>query len=123
VRISSRLTWPEAGALEVGEHVEFVGSAMVAGQHGAHPAVVSVADFTQVQLIRRSRASGGIRRLGKLERSSNSSAGRPYLLPGLVRYEICQRKMQGGAVRSNIYYRCLVGGGLATISLVVANEC
>ena len=30
-----------------------------------------------------------------------------YLLKGLVRCEVCQRKMQGAVIRTGIYYRCI----------------
>ena len=35
----------------------------------AHPAIVSVEEFTQAQLRRRSRAAGGMRGIAKLERT------------------------------------------------------
>jgi hypothetical protein len=41
---------------------------IVRSRQPAHPAIVSVVDFTRVQLSRRSRSAGGVRRIGKLER-------------------------------------------------------
>ncbi|OLF10484.1 hypothetical protein BLA60_14910 [Actinophytocola xinjiangensis] len=32
---------------------------------------------------------------------------RPYLLRGLVRCGICQRKMQGASICKDVYYRCI----------------
>lgn len=80
---------------------------IVRSRQPAHPAVVSVADFTRVQLARRSRSSGGMRGRAKLERGG-SAHRRPYLLRGAVRCAICRRKMQGELVRrSAVYYRCI----------------
>jgi hypothetical protein len=39
----------------------------------AHPAIVSVATFTQAQLLRRSRASGGLSAARKLERGAKDT--------------------------------------------------
>jgi hypothetical protein len=64
----------------------------------AHPAIVDVEDFTQVQLIRRSRGAIGMRGMARLERS-RSGGKRTYLLQGLVRCGVCHRKMQGEAIR------------------------
>lgn len=72
----------------------------------AHPAIVPVADFTRLQLARRARSAGGIRRIGQLERVRTGHK-QTLLLRGLVRCEICSRKMQGELVRrSALYYRC-----------------
>jgi DNA invertase Pin-like site-specific DNA recombinase len=80
---------------------------IVRSRQPAHPAIVSVADFTRVQLARRSRSSAGLRGMSKLERAG-SARRRPYLLRGVVRCEICRRKMQGELVRKDaVYYRCI----------------
>ena len=78
---------------------------VVRSRRPAHPAIVSVEEFTQAQLRRRSRATGGMRGIAKLER--DRPAVGPYLLRGLVRCEICQRKMQGGANGKRVLYRCI----------------
>ncbi|MFC0105592.1 recombinase family protein [Kibdelosporangium aridum] len=79
---------------------------VVRSRRPAHPAIVSVEDFTQAQLIRRSRGAGGMRGIAKLERSRTGSK-QTYLMRGRVRCCICTRKMQGGVIRKGIYYRCL----------------
>jgi hypothetical protein len=58
---------------------------VVRSRRPAHPAIVSVEEFTQAQLRRRSRATGGMRGIAKLER--DRPAVGPYLLRGLVRCE------------------------------------
>ncbi|WP_233594909.1 zinc ribbon domain-containing protein [Amycolatopsis sp. WAC 04169] len=63
-------------------------------------------DFTQAQLMRRSRAAGGLRGIAKLERE-RPAAKHTYLLKGLVRCDICARRMQGAVIRKGIYYRCI----------------
>lgn len=73
----------------------------------AHPEIVSVEDFTEVQLLRRSRASGGIHSIGRLERTTTCASARRYLLRGLLRCEVCGRKMQGARIRQGVYYRCV----------------
>jgi hypothetical protein len=80
---------------------------VVRSREQAHPAIVSVETFTQAQLRRRSRSAGGIRNLGKLERTRTTGT-RPYLLRGLVRCGLCGRRMQGAVIRKReTYYRCL----------------
>ena len=41
---------------------------IVRSRRQAHPEIVSVEAFTQAQLMRRSRAAGGMRGIGKLDR-------------------------------------------------------
>lgn len=79
---------------------------IVRSRRPAHPAIVSVETFTQAQLVRRARAAGGMRGIAKLDRDRNASK-HTYLLKGRVRCEICQRKMQGAAIRKGGYYRCI----------------
>ncbi|MFC5288508.1 recombinase family protein [Actinokineospora guangxiensis] len=79
---------------------------IVRSRKPAHPAIVSVEDFTQVQLLRKSRSVGSMRGITKLERKQTTTK-HTYLLRGHVRCEICTRKMQGGMVRSSVYCRCL----------------
>ncbi|MDX8030288.1 recombinase family protein [Lentzea sp. BCCO 10_0856] len=72
----------------------------------AHPDLVTVEDFTQSQLLRRSRAAGGMRGRAKLERTRVRGT-RPYIFRGLVRCGICSRRMQAATIRkSHTYYRC-----------------
>ncbi|WP_116175711.1 recombinase family protein [Kutzneria buriramensis] len=79
---------------------------VVRSRRPAHPEIVSVPVFTETQLLRRSRAAGGMRGRAKLERTRTSGT-RPYLLRGLVVCGICTRRMQGATVRKiNTYYRC-----------------
>ena len=78
---------------------------VVRSRRPAHPAIVSVEEFTQAQLRRRARAAGGMRGIATLERQR--PATRPYLLSGLVRCELCQRKMQGGSNGKRVLYRCI----------------
>lgn len=80
---------------------------IVRSRQPAHPAIVSVEDFTQAQLMRRTRAAGGMRGKAKLART-RSTGTRPYLFRDLIRCGICTRRMQGGTVRQqDTYYRCL----------------
>ncbi len=79
---------------------------VVRSRQPAHPALVSVETFTQTQLLRRSRAAGGMRGKAKLERS-NLTSSRPYLFRGRIRCTACERKMQGGAIRNHTFYRCI----------------
>ncbi|MEV5540057.1 recombinase family protein [Saccharopolyspora shandongensis] len=80
---------------------------IVRSRRPAHPEIVSVEEFTQAQLKRRSRAAGGNRAVAKLERTRNSGT-RPYLLRGMVRCGFCGRRMHGAVIRkTETYYRCL----------------
>ena len=79
---------------------------VVRSRRPAHPEIVSVETFTQAQLVRRSRAAGGMRGIAKLDRE-RAAAKHTYLLKGLVRCEICTRRMQGAAIRKGSYYRCI----------------
>ena len=77
---------------------------IVRSRKPAHPAIVSVADFTEAQLLRRRRAGTSNRSRAKLERTR--SAPHLYLLAGRIRCEICDRRMQGETVHQHPYYRC-----------------
>jgi hypothetical protein len=80
---------------------------VVRSRQPAHPRIVSVEEFIQPQLLRRSRAAGGMRGIAKLERTRTTGT-RPYLLRGLMRCGICGRRMQGAVIRKqHTYYRCL----------------
>ncbi|GHE80177.1 hypothetical protein GCM10017786_07790 [Amycolatopsis deserti] len=71
----------------------------------AHPAIVSVEDFTQAQLLRRSKGSGGLRTARKAERSDRPTR-RAYLFRGRIRCAYCQRKMEASPRKHGMYYRC-----------------
>jgi hypothetical protein len=71
----------------------------------AHPAIVSVEIFTQAQLLRRSKAVGGLATARKVDRGGRVTA-RDYVLRGLMRCGVCRRKMQGAVIRRGTYYRC-----------------
>ncbi|WP_169812049.1 zinc ribbon domain-containing protein [Nocardia arizonensis] len=66
--------------------------------------MVSVADFTEAQLLCRRRAGTSNRSRAKLERTR--SGAHLYLLAGRIRCEICGRRMQGETVHQHPYYRC-----------------
>lgn len=78
---------------------------IVRSRRPAHPAIVSVEDFTEVQLLRRSRAAGGLPARRKLERGPKVTK-HAYALRGRVRCGYCQRKMEGTQRETRIYYRC-----------------
>lgn len=79
---------------------------VVRSRQPAHPQIIDVEDFTQAQLIRRSKAAGGLATARKADRS-----GRPtkhqYLFRGRLRHVECGRKMEG-APRKTMYYRCAI---------------
>ncbi len=77
---------------------------IVRSRKPAHPAIVSVADFTEATLLRRKRAGASNRSRAKLERTR--SGPHLYLLAGRIRCEICGRRMQGETVHRHPYYRC-----------------
>jgi hypothetical protein len=66
---------------------------IVRSRRPAHPEIVSVEEFTQVQLLRKSRAASGMRGRAKLERTRINGT-RPYVLRGLMRCGFCDRRMQ-----------------------------
>jgi Recombinase len=71
----------------------------------AHPTIVSVEVFTAAQLICRRKSAGGLATARKSERGKQRER-RTYVLRGLVRCGVCQRKLSGEMVRKNAYYRC-----------------
>lgn len=66
---------------------------------------MTVEEFTEVQLLRRSRAAGGMTARAKLERGMKA-AKRPYPLRGRVRCSLCERRMQGTPRKARTSYRC-----------------
>lgn len=89
---------------------------IVRSQRPAHPAIISVETFTEVQLLRRSRAAGGLDARRKLERGPKRTK-HVYALRGRVRCGYCTRRMEGTPREERIYYRCaartMVPGSLA----------
>nr|WP_269189784.1 recombinase zinc beta ribbon domain-containing protein [Haloechinothrix halophila] len=71
----------------------------------AHPKIIEVEDFTEAQLLRRSRAAGGLAASRKLERGPKKTK-RVYRLRGRVRCGYCARRMEGTPREKRIYYRC-----------------
>jgi recombinase-like zinc beta ribbon protein len=78
---------------------------VVRSREQAHPAIVSVEDFTQAQLLRRSKAAGGLRTARKTERSGWRTT-RTYLFRGRIRCDACGRKMEASPRAHGMYYRC-----------------
>ncbi|MCR6484007.1 recombinase family protein [Amycolatopsis sp. OK19-0408] len=73
----------------------------VRSERPAHPGIVSVADFTQVQLLRRAKARGG----SMIERAARRTVHQ-YRFRGLIRCALCGRKMESSINGGRIYYRC-----------------
>jgi hypothetical protein len=122
-RWSKHETLLNPDAVSAGHVVRFRRAAperIVRSRRPAHPEIVSVQTFTQAKLVRRSRAAGGMRGIAKLDRE-RAAAKHTYLLKGLVRCEICTRRMQGAAIRKGIYYRC-IAWTLAPGSAVLADH-
>ncbi len=78
---------------------------VVRSRQPAHPAIVPVAAFTQAQLLRRSKAAGGLRTARKTERSGRPTT-RAYLFRGRIRCAVCSRKMEASPRAHGMYYRC-----------------
>jgi recombinase-like zinc beta ribbon protein len=78
---------------------------VVRSRRPAHPAIVSVEDFTQVQLLRRSKGADGLTTARKTERAGRSTK-RTYLFGGLIRCGVCTRKMEASPRAHGMYYRC-----------------
>jgi hypothetical protein len=78
---------------------------VVRSRRPAHPAIISVAEFIEAQLLRRSRAAGGLDARAKLERGPKPTK-RPYPLRGRVRCTYCGRRLEGTPRRNRTYYRC-----------------
>lgn len=72
---------------------------VVRSRRPAHPEIASVEVVTEAQLMRRTKATGGLPSPRKAERGGRATTHRPHLLLGLVRCGICERKMQGGSIR------------------------
>lgn len=71
----------------------------------AHPAIVSVEDFTRVQLELRARA--GASRAGRSSPNRTRVVAAPtYLFRGAIRHAECVRKMEGAKRSHATFYRC-----------------
>lgn len=81
---------------------------IVRSRRPAHPEIVSVEEFTEVQLLRRSRAAGGLPARRRLERGPKATK-RPYPLQGRVRCGYCSRRMEGTPRETRAYYKWLDG--------------
>lgn len=71
----------------------------------AHPAIVSVESFTEVQLLRRKKAAGGLEARRKLEHGPRRMV-KVYALRSRVCCGYRQRRMEGTPRQDRIYYRC-----------------
>ncbi|WP_260189104.1 recombinase family protein [Actinophytocola gossypii] len=78
---------------------------VVRSRKPSHPKTISVDDFTQAQLLRRSKAADGLRTARKTERSARP-VKQHYLFRGRIRCAICRRKMEGSPRKHAMYYRC-----------------
>ena len=66
---------------------------------------MTIEEFVEVQLLRRSRGAGGLAASRKLERGPKATK-RAYPLRGRVRCGYCSRRMEGTPRKSRTYYRC-----------------
>lgn len=78
---------------------------IVRSRRPAHPEIISVEDFTQAQLLRRSKGAAGLRTARKTERT-RATIKRTFLFRGRIRHTACGRKMEGSPRAHGIYYRC-----------------
>ena len=74
---------------------------IVRSREPAHPAIVTVQDFVDVQLLRRFRGASGPQRLERGPRPTS-----PYLFRGRIRCGFCLRRMEGSTRQTRTYYRC-----------------
>ena len=78
---------------------------VVRSRKPAHPVIIDVEQFTQAQLLRRTKGAGGLKTARKSERNSRPTK-RTYLFRGLLRCDVCTRKMEGSPRKHAMYYRC-----------------
>lgn len=71
----------------------------------AHPEIVTVEDFTLAQLLRRSKAVGGLATARRSERTRRQTS-RCHLFQGMIRCGLCGRKMECRFVGQRSFYRC-----------------
>ena len=79
---------------------------VVRSREPAHPAIVTVETFTRAQLLRQSRAAGGLEARRRLERGPRP-AKHSYVLRGRIRCVYCSRRMEGTPKHGREYYRCV----------------
>ncbi|MGY4765850.1 hypothetical protein ACXC9Q_02900 [Kribbella sp. CWNU-51] len=80
-------------------------SKIVRSREPAHSAIVSVEDFTRVQLEIRARRGAGLRDQTSRERIRVQTP-HTCLFRGRVRCRICTRKMEGAMRRNTEFWRC-----------------
>ncbi|MEJ2852407.1 MULTISPECIES: recombinase family protein [unclassified Saccharothrix] len=78
---------------------------IVRSRKPAHPAIVTVEEFTQAQLLRKSKSAGGLKTARKAERAERPTK-RVYLFRGRLRCTVCDRKMEASPRARGMYYRC-----------------
>ncbi|WP_246009894.1 recombinase family protein [Actinokineospora cianjurensis] len=78
---------------------------VVRSREQAHPVIVPVEVFTEVQLRRRGKGAGGLRATARNERAERPTK-RTYLFRGHLRCAVCTRKMEGSPRKHGMYYRC-----------------
>ena len=78
---------------------------IVRSREPAHPAIISVEDFTRVQLELRARAAAS--RPGRVSPNRTRVVATPtYLFRGAIRHAECGRKMEGAKRSHAVFYRC-----------------
>lgn len=80
-------------------------SKVVRSREPAHPAIVSVEDFTRTQLEMRARRGSARYAHSSNERVRVVSKS-VYLFRGAIRCSICSRKMEGASRKHATFYRC-----------------
>jgi hypothetical protein len=78
---------------------------IVRSREPAHPEIISVEDFTRVQLELRARA-GASRAGGASPNRTRVVAAPTYLFRGAIRHAECGRKMEGAKRSHAVFYRC-----------------
>ncbi|WP_086788973.1 recombinase family protein [Crossiella equi] len=78
---------------------------VVRSRRPAHPEIVTVEEFTQAQLLRRSKSAGGLKTARRTERAERPTK-RTHLFRGRVRCVVCERKMESSPRAHGMYYRC-----------------
>jgi hypothetical protein len=80
-------------------------SKIVRSREPAHPAIVSVEDFTRVQIEMRARRGPGRTPRASQERTKVGPKS-AYLFRGAIRCATCGRKMEGARRKHATFYRC-----------------
>ena len=78
---------------------------VVRSRKPAHPGIVTVEDFVEVQLRRRAKAVGGLPAVCRTERAGRRTRSL-YLFQGMIRCAVCGRKMEACRRGDRSYYRC-----------------